>query len=161
MPELDRYRKHGWWRDETFLDDLRRFAGETPDRPALISHRDGEDRIVSYAELARLTESCAVRLAELGVGPGDVVTVQLPNWWELLPLGLACARIGAIFCPLMIIYRRRELDFALRLTEGHAAAEAALTQALKLLATLDPGAATVIASAQASATGSGAGPVRP
>src|ERR1700683_299123 len=118
MPELDRYRKHGWWRDETFLDDLRRFAGETPDRPALISHRDGEDRIVSYAELARLTESCAVRLAELGVGPGDVVTVQLPNWWELLPLGLACARIGAIFCPLMIIYRRRELDFALRLTEA-------------------------------------------
>ena len=114
----DPYREHGWWRDETFLDDLRRFARETPDRPALISHRDGEDRVVSYAELASLTENCAIRLAELGVGPGDVVAVQLPNWWELLPLGLACARIGAIFSPLLIIYRRRELDFVLRLTEA-------------------------------------------
>src|ERR1700761_7590860 len=112
------YRERGWWRDETFLDDLRRFAEATPDRPVLISHRDGEDRVVSYAELALLTENCAVRLAELGVGPGDVVAVQVPNWWELLPLGLACARIGAIICPLMIIYRRRELDFVLRLTEA-------------------------------------------
>ena len=114
----DRYREHGWWRDETFLDDLRRFASETPDRPVLMSHRAGEDVVISYAELAGLTETCAARLAALGVGSGDVVAVQLPNWWELLPLGLACARVGAIFCPMTIIYRKRELEFVLRLTEA-------------------------------------------
>ena len=73
-------------------------------------------RVVGYAELAAATERFAARLAGLGVRRGDVVAVQLPNWWELLPLSLACARIGAVFCPLMVIYRRRELDYILRLT---------------------------------------------
>jgi cyclohexanecarboxylate-CoA ligase len=112
------YRERGWWRDQTFLDDLRRFAARTPDRPVLIGHRDDAARVVDYAELARLTDVFAAKLAGLGVRRGDVVAVQLPNWWELLPLGLACARIGAIFCPLMIIYRRREIDFILRLTKA-------------------------------------------
>ncbi len=114
----DRNRKHGWWRDETFLDDLRHFAGSTPDQIALIGHRDGEERVITYAELASYTESFARRLAQLGVGPGDIVSVQIPNWWELLPLGLACARLGAIFCPLLVVYRQRDLEFALRLTEA-------------------------------------------
>jgi cyclohexanecarboxylate-CoA ligase len=115
---LDTYREHGWWRDETFLDDLRRYASATPERTALISHRDGKDLVISYAELAEITERCAARLTQLGIGRGDVLTVQLPNWWELLPLGLACARIGAIFSPLLIVYRSRELDFVLRLTQA-------------------------------------------
>jgi cyclohexanecarboxylate-CoA ligase len=113
----DTYREHGWWRDETFLDDLRKFAEESPDRVALIAHRDGGERVISYAELASSTESFAGKLAKLGVGPGDIVAVQIPNWWELLPLGLACARLGAIFCPLLVVYRQRDLEFVLRLAE--------------------------------------------
>lgn len=111
-------RRQGWWRDQTFLDDLRRNATDTPDKPALISHRGGATRIVDYAELARVTEAFAARLVSLGVKRGEVVAVQLPNWWEMLPMGLACARIGAIFCPLMSIYRRREIEFILRLTQA-------------------------------------------
>ncbi len=110
------YRERGYWRDETFLDDLRRYASETPDKAALIGHRADGERIISYGELERVTEIFASRLADLGVKRGEVVAAQLPNWWEVLPLGLACARIGAIFCPLMVIYRRRELEFILRLT---------------------------------------------
>jgi cyclohexanecarboxylate-CoA ligase len=109
-------RHHGWWRDETFLDDLRRHAAAAPEQPVLIAHRRGRTRRIGYAELAALTENFAAKLVGLGVQPGEVVAVQLPSWWELLPMGLACARIGAIFCPMMAIYRRRELDFILRLT---------------------------------------------
>ena len=120
MPEISEvqasYRDRGWWRDETFLDDLHRHVSSTPDAPVLIAHRRGSERVIGYAELAALTEDFAAKLVGLGVQPGEVVAVQLPNWWELLPLGLACARISAIFCPLMIIYRRREIDFILRLT---------------------------------------------
>jgi cyclohexanecarboxylate-CoA ligase len=112
------YRQHGWWRDETFLDDLRRAVRVTPDKPAIIAHRDGAIRIVDYAELARVTDTFAARLVSLGVQPGEAVAVQLPSWWELLPIGLACAKIGAIFCPMMAIYRRRELEFILRLTDA-------------------------------------------
>ncbi len=112
------YRQNQWWREQTFLDDLRRGAAQHPERPALITYRaDGaRTRVVDYGELARLTERFAAGLASLGVGHGDVVAVQLPNWWEIAPLGLACARVGAQLCMLLTIYRRYELDEILRLT---------------------------------------------
>lgn len=112
------YRQHGWWRDQTFLDDLRRGAARHPERPALITYRaDGaRTRVIGYGELAALTDRFAAGLASLGVKHGDVVAVQLPNWWEIAPLGLACARVGAQLCMLLTIYRRYELDEILRLT---------------------------------------------
>jgi cyclohexanecarboxylate-CoA ligase len=114
----EHYHQRGWWRDQTFLDDLRRNVRDTPDKPALIAHRDGATRIVDYAELARATDTFAARLVSLGVQRGEVVAVQLPNWWEVLAIGLACAKVGAIFCPMMSIYRRREIEFILRLTDA-------------------------------------------
>ena len=57
-------------------------------------------------------------LRALGVERGDVVAVQLPNWWEFAAVHLACGRIGAAFCPLMPILRERELLFILGLCEA-------------------------------------------
>jgi cyclohexanecarboxylate-CoA ligase len=112
------YRENGWWRDQTFLDDLKRNAGEQPGRAALITHQaaTGETRVVDYAELAAVTDTFTAALAGLGIKRGDVVAVQLPNWWEIAPLGLACARIGARLCMLLTIYRRYELAEILGLT---------------------------------------------
>jgi cyclohexanecarboxylate-CoA ligase len=112
------YMKHGWWRDDTFLDDLRRHSRENPAKPALIAHRAdrGSARVLDYAELARSTESFAAGLRAFGVKRGDVVAVQIPNWWEVLALGLACMRVGAVYCPLLPIYREYELRHILRLT---------------------------------------------
>ena len=50
--------------------------------------------------------------------PGDVVSFQLPNWWEFVALYLATVRLGAVANPLMPIFRRRELSFMLRLAES-------------------------------------------
>ena len=112
------YRENGWWRDQTFPDDLRRNAAEQPGKAALITHRaaTGHTRVVSYAELAAATGTFTSALINLGVKQGDVVGVQLPNWWEIAALGLACARIGARVCMLPTIYRRNELAEILGLT---------------------------------------------
>lgn len=112
------YRANGWWRDQTFLDDLWRNARETPGKTAVIAYRvqEGTSRAIDYAELARLTDRFAATLVGLGVKRGDTVAVQLPSLLELLPIGLACAQVGARFCPLMTIYRRYELSHMLRLT---------------------------------------------
>lgn len=117
--DASEYRRDGWWRDQDFFDDLRRNARERPGKPALITYRSQDDtrpRIVDYAELARVTDSFAAALVDLGVKNGDVVAVQLPNWWEVAPLGLACARVGARICLLMPIYRRFEMEHILRRT---------------------------------------------
>jgi cyclohexanecarboxylate-CoA ligase len=114
------YRRRGWWREETFLDDLRRHAHERPGATALVGHRmaDGTTDRVGYADLLADTGRFAAKLLDLDVEPGDTVAVQLPDWYELVPLALACAQVGARFCPLMPIYRRYELAHILELTEA-------------------------------------------
>jgi cyclohexanecarboxylate-CoA ligase len=113
-----RYRRGGWWRDQTFLDDLRRNASDQPGKPVLTNYRGpgDEPQVLTYAELARLTSRYASALLRLGVRRGDVVAVQLPNWWEIAPLGLACARVGALVCLLRPAYRRHELEQILRVS---------------------------------------------
>ncbi|WP_026416503.1 AMP-binding protein [Actinomadura oligospora] len=116
----ERYRDQGWWRDETFLDDLRRSGRETPRKTALIARRqsDGRTTRLDYLELAAAVDRCAGALVELGLRPGDVFAAQLTDRWELAALTLACIRSGVVYCPLMKTYRRRELDVMLRVTEA-------------------------------------------
>src|SRR5260370_25178103 len=54
----------------------------------------------------------------LGVGPRDVVTVQLPNWWEFVGAAVACSQIGAVFNPVMPILREREVLYVLNFCES-------------------------------------------
>ncbi|MFI9245581.1 AMP-binding protein [Streptomyces sp. NPDC053086] len=114
------YRRRGWWRDETFLDDLRRRAREHPHKPAIAARRVAEARTdtLDYAELARLTDRFALALLRLGVRRGDVVAVQLPNRWEMVPLIFACMRVGAVICPISPICPEEELRHRLGLTEA-------------------------------------------
>ena len=56
-------------------------------------------------------------VAKLGE-PGDVVSFQLPNWWQFVALHLGCVRAGAITNPLMPIFRERELRFMLGFAES-------------------------------------------
>lgn len=114
------YRAAGYWRDRTIIDDFREQASLHPDKVAAVSYR--ADRPVpetlSYRQLARLVDRVAGGLLELGVRPGDIVSMQLPNWWQLSALVLACGRIGAVTSPLPPILRRREVGFALERTES-------------------------------------------
>nr|WP_261993744.1 AMP-binding protein [Streptomyces sp. t39] len=112
------YRRRGWWRDETFVDDLFRQARERPHRLAIAARRVAESRTdtLDWAELARLTDRFALALLDLGVRRGDFVAVQLPNRWEMVPLIFATARIGAVICPISPICPEEELRHRLGLT---------------------------------------------
>ncbi|MFE5483418.1 AMP-binding protein [Streptomyces sp. NPDC056527] len=116
MTAADTYRAAGWWRDETVLHDLRRWAREQPDKPALVCYKGADHETLTYAELARRVDRLAVGLLRLGVRRGDVVTLQLPNSWELVALCLAAARVGAVAGPVVPVMRRREVEFMTRLT---------------------------------------------
>ncbi|MFE7413283.1 AMP-binding protein [Streptomyces laurentii] len=96
------YYQRGWWRKETFLDDLRRQARLRPHKLAVAARRIKEARTdtLDYIELRQLTDRFAGGLVELGVQPGDFVAVQLPNRWEMVPLLYACLRVGAVICPI-------------------------------------------------------------
>jgi len=57
-------------------------------------------------------------MRHLGIQRGDVVSFQLPNWWEAAVVFCATARLGAIANPILPIFRERELEFVLRQSEA-------------------------------------------
>lgn len=108
------YRDLGLWRDATPAADLRSWARETPDAVAMTAHVAGAGIVrMTYRDYADQVERVAAVLAGLGVGPGDVVAMQLPNWWEVNAVVLACARLGAVVAPIVMTVRARELELML------------------------------------------------
>jgi cyclohexanecarboxylate-CoA ligase len=113
-------RESGWWPDRLLTDYLDEAVARTPDAAAIVGFNSVRGRLetVTYRQLARYAERIALGLVDLGIAPGDVVSYQLPNWWEFTALHLACIRIGAITNPVMPIFRERELTFMLGLAEA-------------------------------------------
>ncbi|GAC1354969.1 MAG: hypothetical protein NVSMB34_07650 [Variovorax sp.] len=113
-------REAGFWLDRTIDDFLVESIRRAPDKPALVAYRaDRADPVrISYRELGDRVALAAGALRGLGVGHGDIVAVQVPNWWEFVVTSLACGRIGAVVNPLMPIFRERELEFMLGFAEA-------------------------------------------
>jgi cyclohexanecarboxylate-CoA ligase len=108
------------WPGRTLLDDLDDAVASAPDVLALVgyTHADDGRRSLTYGELAEQVDRVAAGLLDLGVRAGQVVSMQLPNWWQMPVLSLACLRVGAVTNALMPIFRSRELEFMLGLAES-------------------------------------------
>ncbi len=108
-------RAAGYWIDRTMDEFLVESIRLDPDKTVIVAHRvdRGAARRVSYRELGDMVARAAGALRAMGVVPGDVVSVQLPNWWEFVVTAFACGRIGAVVNPLMPIFRERELRYML------------------------------------------------
>ena len=111
------YLERGWWSpSDTLSRWLVRAASETPDAPAIA----GDGQSLTYGELAARVAALAGGLKALGLGPGDVVAVQLPNRAEYLTSYLAICAIGAVMTTLYVPYRAAEMETLL----GHSGARA-------------------------------------
>ena len=110
----------GLWTDRLLLDDFDRWTAKVPERTAIVDHNSmtGARTALTYAALSQRVDRIAAGLAQLGVGRHDVVSMQLPNWWQFIALHLAALRLGAITNPVMPIFREREMSFMLRLAES-------------------------------------------
>jgi cyclohexanecarboxylate-CoA ligase len=120
-PELfKRAKASGHWRDKTLLDYLDEVTPGRMDRVAVtdLNSETGQVTTLSYRQLLRLSRRIALGLVALGVQRGEVVSYQLPNWWQFVALHLACLHIGAVTNPVMPIFRQRELSFMLGLAES-------------------------------------------
>ena len=102
---VDRYRSSGFWQDDTLTGWLQAHAAERPDDTALLTP-DGPLGLAAFADrVDRLARS----LAGCGIGPGQVVAVQLPNSAAYLISYCAILRLGAVMTTLYLPYRRAEL----------------------------------------------------
>jgi len=113
---LERYTRSGHWGTETFYDLLARRARAHPDRVALVDR----GRRVTYGELKARIDRVAAHLAAFGLGPGDVVTIQLPNWAEFAYVFFAAERLGAVANQIGPDFRSREVEYIIRFSESRA-----------------------------------------
>ena len=115
-----RMRATGFWFDTAFDEFVVRAIESTPDKPALVAYRADREqpRRIDWRGFGDLVARCAAGLQDLGILRGDIVAVQLPNWWEFVVVSLAANRIGAVVNPLMPIFRERELSYMLGFAEA-------------------------------------------
>jgi cyclohexanecarboxylate-CoA ligase len=111
-----RYRDTGSWPAVAIGDALQATCAGRERAAALIE----DDRSIGFAELEGRVRRLAAGLAGLGVGPGDTVAYQLPNWWEAAAALLASLTVGACAVPIVPILRARELRFILAETRPRA-----------------------------------------
>ncbi|OGA13395.1 MAG: hypothetical protein A3H32_09995 [Betaproteobacteria bacterium RIFCSPLOWO2_02_FULL_63_19] len=106
-------RSRGVWTDRVITEYFDRWVADRPDETAIIGYRDEEASTTrhTWRELDRSVGAISRGLTACGVAKGDVVSFQLPNWWQFVAVHLACVRIGAVSNPLMPIFRHRELSF--------------------------------------------------
>jgi hypothetical protein len=98
---------------------LKAHAARTPNAVALIDPPDIEGitgvppRRFTYQQADRAVGAIAARLREIGLAPGTVVGVQMPNVSASILTLLAIMRAGMIAAPLPLLWRRTDCVAAL------------------------------------------------
>ncbi len=107
--DIERFYSTGQWSPETFFALLETQVALQPDRVFLTD----DTSALTFRALRDEALRLAVGLKRLGIGAGDRVSVQIPNWVEFAPIAVALSRIGAVLVPIMTIYRHDEVGYIL------------------------------------------------
>lgn len=103
-----RYVEEGWWRPETLGQMLADGLAASPATGFRV-HSATRPYEGTFGEVEHTARRLAAGLADRGVGPGDVVALQLPNWMEAAVAFWASAFLGAVTVPIVHFYGRKEL----------------------------------------------------
>jgi acyl-CoA synthetase (AMP-forming)/AMP-acid ligase II len=104
-----RWQQGGQWPNLTLADRARAAAQAAPDR---VTHVDG-DKQLSAGEAWALSNRLAAALWARGYRAGDVLAFETPNWWEAVLIDIAACLLGLVICPIVPIYRDREVQLIL------------------------------------------------
>jgi Acyl-coenzyme A synthetases/AMP-(fatty) acid ligases len=91
------------------LDEL---AAARPDKTALYWTNDqGEKRVLSFADMKRLSDKAANYLASLGIGKGDMVMLILKRDWQFWHTIMALHKLGAVTIPATHLLTEKDIAY--------------------------------------------------
>ena len=99
------------WANTTIAREAWKKAQRHPERVAIFLEHEPD---ATYGELAQEARRLITALQGLGVSAGDVISFQLPNWREAVPIDIAAAALGLVVNPIVPIYRGAELAYILK-----------------------------------------------
>ncbi|WP_329320908.1 AMP-binding protein [Streptomyces sp. NBC_01262] len=109
------YEAEGWWTRDTLGDLLARGLEAAPDT-AFRVHSSVRPWSGTFGEVEHTARRLAAGLRARGVGSGDVIAFQLPNWMEAAAVFWASALLGAVVVPIVHFYGRKEVGYILGAT---------------------------------------------
>lgn len=113
---VERYESEGWWTQDTIGDLLTRGLAAAPDTEFRV-HSVVRPWSGTFADVEHTARRLAAGLHERGVGPGDTVAFQLPNWMEAAAVFWASAILGTAVVPIVHFYGRKEVGYILGTVE--------------------------------------------
>jgi cyclohexanecarboxylate-CoA ligase len=111
------YEAQGLWGHPKITTSLDISADEFPEKVAIVDPRGAR---TTFAELKLSVDRVASGFRAAGVGKGDVVAVQLPNWTEFCIAHLALVRIAGVTLFLPPTQRGDDLLYILERTKPKA-----------------------------------------
>jgi acyl-CoA synthetase (AMP-forming)/AMP-acid ligase II len=108
-----RYESEGWWTRDTLGGLLSTALEGYPELPFRV-HSSVRPYSGTFGDVEHVARRLAAGLRARGVGPGDVVAFQLPNWMEAAATFWAATLLGAVVVPVVHFYGRKELGHILR-----------------------------------------------
>ncbi|KAI4452966.1 acyl-coenzyme a synthetase [Holotrichia oblita] len=93
-------------------DIVDEIAKTNPDKTAIVWCNDmHEEKIISFAEVKRMSDKMANALTGLGINKGDVVMVMLKRRYEYWYLTIAMHKIGAVLIPATHLLTVKDLVY--------------------------------------------------
>ncbi len=115
----ERWYREGYFGTATLADHMREGAQRHPDARMIFhsTERPAESDLPTMYERA-----CAVArgLWSIGLRPGDVLAIQVPNWMEGAITYQAAMQLGVLIVPIVHIYGPAEVGFILRQSKAKA-----------------------------------------
>ena len=102
---IDELSASGAWPNRLLDEHVDKWSVERSGEP-VITDRFGT---MTWAEFGTEVDAASKGLLEIGVRPGAVVQLQLPNWRHFAVAAIACDRIGAVVNPVAPIFRHNEV----------------------------------------------------
>ncbi|MEU2000771.1 AMP-binding protein [Rhodococcus sp. NPDC019627] len=106
------YEEKGWWTQESLGAILGKGLREHPDLEFRV-HSVTHPYSGAFSDVELVARRLAGGLRARGVGPGDVIAFQLPNWMEAAATFWASSILGAVVVPIVHFYGPKELSFIL------------------------------------------------
>ena len=117
-PDAERargYVRDGFWNDETLGRILATGLRDVPDH-AFTVRSDRRPFRGTFRDVDAMACRVAAGLRARGIGPGDAIAFQLPNWIEAAATFYAIAYLGAVVVPIVHFYGAKEVGYILRRT---------------------------------------------
>ncbi len=111
-----RYRAEGWWTDDCLGDVVGRELAAMREATFAV-HSDVRPWRGTVGDVDGAARRFAGALRDRGIGPGDAVVFQLPNWVEAAVTFWGAAYAGVIVVPVVHFYGTKELAHIVRVVQ--------------------------------------------